>query len=215
MAYHTPIFQAAHSDPTIRKGIPEPTYGTLEPSKYTATPYASIPLSSTPRSRPFRVFAGTPPTPPPRHLRLSPLSASERKAREAEEAWARRQRCLYAMPGARIQPDFRRWNGRTINPSGKQAVASSSLSRVVRGFVKNLGAVLEAAKAEVSRGERSAHESRGAVVRAGPILLAALFLFVFAVVVLQVGRTVVGDWFDNNGDVYILMEKCEGWWLAA
>ncbi|KAI1281647.1 hypothetical protein F5Y07DRAFT_395494 [Xylaria sp. FL0933] len=188
MAYHTPIFQAAHKDLTIRKPIPEPTYGTLEPSKYTSTPYASIPLSSTPRARPFRVFAGTPPTPPPSHPRLSPLGASElarRKEREAEEAWARRQRCLYAMPGAPIQPDFRRWNGRTIKAaSGKQGqvgTSSSSLSHVIGDFVKNLGVVLEAVRAEVTRGERSA---RGAMVRAGPFLLAALFLFVFIVVVL-------------------------------
>ncbi|KAI1349408.1 hypothetical protein F5Y01DRAFT_316846 [Xylaria sp. FL0043] len=187
MAYHTPIFQAAHKDPTLRKPIPDPTYGTLEPSKYTATPYASIPLSSTPRARPFRVFAGTPPTPPPSHPRLSPLGASElarKKETEVEEAWARRQRCLYAMPGAPIQPDFRRWNGRTIKSSGQgkqgQVVSSSSFSRVTGAFVKNLGVVLEAARAEVTRGERSA---RGAMVRAGPILLAALFLFVFIVVV--------------------------------
>ncbi|KAI0972840.1 hypothetical protein F4678DRAFT_478113 [Xylaria arbuscula] len=223
MAYYTSIFQDAHKDPTIRNAVPEhTTYGSLP--RYAETPHASIPFSRSPRSRPFAAFANSTPTPPPR--RLGPPSAAE----IAEEAAMARQRDLYAMPGAPMQPDFRRWNGRVISVPEQEEQEqkekdedgipslTSAGKVVVDSLMDTAHAVLGAAKAGFKR-HGSAHAEhwrqflfeisalRYNLVRSlrtaavsGPLLLAMVFLFV----VWQLGRVVRDDW--ETDLLHVLME---------
>ncbi|KAI0425504.1 hypothetical protein F5Y09DRAFT_352229 [Xylaria sp. FL1042] len=251
MAYYNPIYQDVHKDPTIRIPPPGPTYGsTIE--GYAGTPYASIPLSRSPRSRPFLPFINAKPTPPRRHFPPAPPSAAELARKEAEEeaekAWAKRQRKLYAMPGAEARPDFRRWNGRTMMEGPVRARGGSSVfAPAVGGFVKStgfaVGAIAEAVRAEIAR-ERAAYAARvararvyaselryqlsrlrregavevgGTLVRVQPILFVLLFLYVFGVVVAQLGMAVAGDWVDDGDDdlMYVLLEEYKTWWFAT
>ncbi|KAI1295798.1 hypothetical protein F5Y03DRAFT_300969 [Xylaria venustula] len=235
MAYYTTIFQDAHKDPTLRNAVPEQTtYGSL--ANYAKTPHASIPLSRSPQSRPFAVFANSPPTPPPSRLGPPmPPSAAEL----AEKASMARQRALYAMPGAPPQPDFRRWNGRVIcgpvSPKEKEDKAqeqgqedkgqdetTSSSPVVVESLVNTARVVLDAVKVQLRR-QGSAHARRWSQLlfhvsalrynlarspRTAAVngLLSLVAVFLF--VVWQLGRVVVADWCEDwDGELlHLLME---------
>ncbi|KAJ3565389.1 hypothetical protein NPX13_g7522 [Xylaria arbuscula] len=67
-------WEYARRDPTIRDPVPGPTYGTENPG--CPLHYSSIPISTSPRSRPFRVFANCKPTPPRHGSLLFPQSSS-------------------------------------------------------------------------------------------------------------------------------------------
>ncbi|KAI1418906.1 hypothetical protein F5Y12DRAFT_721424 [Xylaria sp. FL1777] len=226
MAYYTSIFQDAHKDPTTRNAIPQPTHSSVAPY-YAQTPYASIPLSCTPSSRPFRAFANSPPTPPPRGF--SVLSTAEGTRTATNEALAARQRDLYAMPGADIQL-------REVGDRGAESSLTEDVVSVVRGLKTALVAATEAIRAEVKRARAvyaarwtrfvfwvsalnyrlmqsrrtAVIELRGFMARVRPVLFAALFLFVL-------GMVVAADLFDDaDGElVYLLVEEYNSWCVVA
>ncbi|RWA08594.1 hypothetical protein EKO27_g6520 [Xylaria grammica] len=75
-AYYTTIFQDARRTENTRYTGPQPTYELIRP--YTGTPLAPIPISRSPRSRPFMAFANSAPMPPPDWCRFY-VSPEERE----------------------------------------------------------------------------------------------------------------------------------------
>ncbi|KAI0412091.1 hypothetical protein F5X98DRAFT_367556 [Xylaria grammica] len=157
-AYYTTIFQDARRTDNTRYTGPQPTYELIKP--YTRTPLAPIPISRSPRSRPFMAFANSAPVPPPDWCRFY-VSPEERARKAANAAWVARQRQLYAMEGHwPATPEPRRWNGRVFRPpppSRSQVV----VQRAVLALAATAAAVADAVKAEFRR-HRAAYAARKA-----------------------------------------------------
>ncbi|TGJ85225.1 hypothetical protein E0Z10_g3549 [Xylaria hypoxylon] len=231
-AYYTTIFQDTHTNLDTLDISPQPTYGSV--AHYARTP----------RSRSFMVFANSPPIPPSDSYRFY-ISAEERARKAANAVWVARQRELYAMEGAwPMRPEFRRWNGRIIQPPVSSPSRVQIIVRNLTLHIAVIAAAADAIKAEFRR-EKAVYAARKAqlafwisrtnyrliqcrqavaielraiVAHIKPALPMVFFVFALGMVVLRVG-IMVADWFDDDilqGElVYGLVKEHKSWCVMA
>ncbi|KAH8159108.1 hypothetical protein CIB48_g9135 [Xylaria polymorpha] len=163
MAYHTTIFEDARKDHSKRYGVPGPTIGSVV---YGLPPqYFSIPLDASPRSRPFRAFEDSLPTPPPDPGAIRPQRRRRARPQSVRrEHGGARQRELYLTPGVAMTAEMRTWNGRRALDDGQPSILASAPAIMM--FV--LAVLASAARAEMVRRRWAAGAGAGGLhVRAG------------------------------------------------
>ncbi|KAI8944438.1 hypothetical protein F4801DRAFT_571715 [Xylaria longipes] len=142
MAYHTTIFADARKDYSKTQS----TLASLLDER--KTPHSLIPIDPSPRSRPFRAFEDSVPTPPPDSARFA-ISQEELDQKAANAAHAARQHEFYVSPGVgNVTAEMRSWNGRRIEGPPPPLLESTTAA-----VAPVLSAVIDAWKAEIVRGK--------------------------------------------------------------
>ncbi|KAI0443190.1 hypothetical protein F4803DRAFT_335331 [Xylaria telfairii] len=227
MAYYTTIWADARKDHSKRYGVPGPTIGSVV---YGLPPqYFSIPVNPSPRSRPFRAFENSVPTPPGDSARLAAISAAERAHAAYNATWWARQLELYLMPGAEITAEMRLWNGRRVPRAAPESILAS-LPAVAMFLLDVLATAVRveilrrraAGRARLGRGYYHVLQIwRAVAIEMGFIIarlrLIALIMFsTWALFFVMLRTVIVLDDDQPLGEIeYYFVKDCRSWSVVA